>query len=122
MALLTCGDCGGPVSDLASACPRCGRPNATKVPAMDAPGSHSPPRSPGSPLLESADAKGGASFDVSTIAASGLFVLALCCHVFFCEWRVLDVWPRSSSADHQIFKMEGIRLYADLELSPIAGV
>jgi hypothetical protein len=31
MALLTCPDCGGKVSDIATACPHCGRPNQPKA-------------------------------------------------------------------------------------------
>ena len=45
MALLTCPDCDGPVSDLASACPRCGRPMGNQTtPAK----SNSPAQGPSS--------------------------------------------------------------------------
>jgi hypothetical protein len=34
MALLTCPDCGGPVSDTAPACPKCGHPRTTVAPVV----------------------------------------------------------------------------------------
>ena len=59
MALIACPDCGNRVSDLAAACPKCGRPTT--------PGASTPPRSDPGPAAPSPDR--------SKVIARGVFLL-----------------------------------------------